>query len=378
MNPAIVTIEPSMIRALHSRKRPTSFDLGIGQPTLPPDMRYFEAASRWTAEHGCGYAPTAGDHDLRTAIAAHYGYPNLDRTENVCITVGSQEAVYTVMTALLDPAQDEVLIVDPAFMVYSKIARLLGVEHKTVELPAKHDFAFDADLILSAVGPRTRLIVICSPSNPTGRVISERDVAAISRALLDRPGPPVYVLHDEIYRELRFTDDLGDFGRHYPYTIAINSLSKSNAMPGLRLGWAIAPEDVTAQVIKLHGWVASCASTYSQRVATEVFRTGDLGSHRGWYAAQLDQVLNLARSMGVRHIEPEGAFYVCVDAGVADDRAFANDLLEQRDVVAIPASIFSRNMRGWLRTSFVAPFDQYKEGFERLVAFAESAKKVAV
>ncbi len=367
-----------MIRALHSRKRPTSFDLGIGQPTLPPDMRYFEAATRWTAEHGCGYAPTAGDQKLREAIAAYYAYPGLDRAENVCVTVGSQEAVYTVMTALLDPRRDEVLIVDPAFMVYNKIARLLGVDHRTVELRAEDDFAFDPDLILSAIGPKTRMIVICSPSNPTGRVVSKAAVATIARALLERPGPPIYVLHDEIYRELRFTDDVGDFARHYPHTIAINSLSKSNAMPGLRLGWAIAPADAIAEVVKLHGWVASCASTFSQRVALEVFHARDLHSHRFWYAEQRDRVLALLRSMGIRHVEPEGAFYVCIDVGVADDRAFAGDLLERADVVAIPASIFSPNMRGWLRTSFVAPFDRYKEGLERLAAFAQETKQVAV
>jgi aspartate/methionine/tyrosine aminotransferase len=378
VNPAVTAIEPSQIRAIHARKKPTSIDLGIGQPTLPPNMAHFEAATAWTAKHGCGYSPNAGETELREAIAAHYAYPGLNRAQSVCVTVGSQEAVYVAMTGLLDPAQDEVVIADPAFMVYSKIARLNGVRTKLAQLRAVDDFAFDADTILGAIGPRTRLIVICSPSNPTGRVISEQAVIEISKALLDRPGPPIYVLHDEIYRELIFTPGAGDFAKHYPYTIAINSLSKSNAMPGLRLGWMIAPADVMPELIKLHGWVSSCASTYAQRVALEVFQANDLRAHHTWYASQRDLVVELARSRGARHIVPEGAFYLCVDTGVPDDAAFAHALIDGADVLAIPASIFSSAMSGWLRTSFVAPFERYREGFDRLLAFAAEYRAVAV
>jgi aspartate/methionine/tyrosine aminotransferase len=378
MNPHIAAIEPSQIRAIHARKRPTSIDLGLGQPTLPPEIAHFEAATAWTAAHGCGYSPNAGESDLREAIAAHYAYPGLDRAQNVVITVGSQEAVYLAMTGLLEPLEDEVVIVDPAFMVYSKIARMNRARIKLARLDVARDFAFDADTILGAVGPRTRMIVICSPSNPTGRVIDEQTVIEVSRALLDRPGPPIYVVHDEIYRELVFVDGAGDFARHYPYTIAINSLSKSNAMPGLRLGWLIGPPEIMPQLIKLHGWVASCASTFAQQVALDVFKTNDLRAHHGWYRRQRDLVVDLARRHDVRHIVPEGAFYLCVDTGVADDAAFANALIEQEDVLAIPASIFSAAMAGWLRTSFVAPFETYREGFERLLRFAADRRAVGV
>jgi len=370
MNPAVLNVEASLIRAIHSRKKATSIDLGLGQPTLPPAIAHFEFATRWTAENGCGYASNIGDPDLREAIARHYAYPALDRAANVIVTMGSQEAVYVAMTTLLDPAHDEVIITDPAFMVYSKIARMNGVRVKHLQLDPREGFAFDADRILGAVGPRTRLIVICSPSNPTGRAVSKQAVAEISAALLDRPGAPVYVLHDEIYRELVYSDDIGSFAQHYPYTIAINSLSKSNAMPGLRLGWLIAPADVVPEIVKLHGWVCSCASTYAQRVAFSIFETNDLAAHRSWYVQQKNEVVALASELRVPYVEPEGAFYLCLDLGVPNSIAFANALVDDEDVLVIPGSAFGPSMEGWIRTSFVAPFDRYREGLERVVRYA--------
>jgi len=341
----------------------------LGQPTLRPKPEYFERAAQWVRAHGCGYSSNVGDIDLREAIAHHYNYPALNGAENVCVTSGSQEAVYLVMKSLLDPAQDEVLVVEPAFMVYTKIAKVEGIALKVVEMPAQTHFALDADRILEGLGPRTRMIVLCSPANPTGRVISKAGVKKIAAALLARPGPRAYVMHDEIYRELLFTADAGNFGDHYPYTIAINSLSKSNAMPGIRLGWAIAPADIVPALGKVHGWVSSCASTYAQRVAYDIFASDDLAGHREWYAAQRAAALAAAGEHGLEAVEPPGAFYVCLNLGVRNGRRFAEALIEHCDVVAVPGEAFGATMTGWLRTSFVAPADRIREGYARIAAF---------
>jgi aspartate/methionine/tyrosine aminotransferase len=291
MNPAIAAVTGSTIRALHAKRRPTSINLGIGEPTLRPNIAHFEAATRWIAENGCRYSTNIGDADLRAAIAAKYAYPTLAHADNVCITTGSQEAVYVTMRTLLDPAVDEVLVVEPAFPVYVKIAQIEGVRCARVAIDPQAIDAFDAETILAAVTPATRLIVICSPCNPTGRVITRATVKRIAGGLLARGGEPVYILHDEIYRELVYTDDVGEFGKVYPYTISINSLSKSNALTGLRIGWMMAPAEIMPQLVKMHGWLTSCASTYAMRVAMEIFRTDDLGSHLPWYAAQRTRVL---------------------------------------------------------------------------------------
>ena len=370
MNPAIEAVSGSLIRALHAKRRPTSINLGIGEPTLMPDVASFERATHWIAEHGCRYSTNIGDADLREAIAHHYGYPGLDHPENVCIMTGSQEAVYVAMTTLLDPAEDEVLVVEPAFPVYGKIARINGVPLRTIGIDPREPDAFDAERILAAVGPKTRIVVIGSPSNPTGRVLTRASVKRIADGLLARGGKPVYVLHDEIYRELTYTDDAGYFGKVYPHTLVVNSLSKSNALTGLRLGWLIASADVMPHIVKMHGWATSCANTFAQRVAYDIFANDALGVHRAWYAAQREAVLGIVRDLGLEHVEPEGAFYLCVRVGAPDTLDFAEALIEEKDVVAVPGHIFSPLLVGWLRTSFVGPVADIREGLGRIAALA--------
>jgi len=373
MNPRVTSLAPSAIRALHAKKRATSIDLGLGEPTLLPDVSHFEEATRWVARHGCRYSSNPGDDDLRHAIATHYGYPGLDGAANVCITTGSQEAVYVAITAVMDPAEDELLIVEPAFPVYAKVAQMDGIAVRRVALQPDDGFAFDVEPIVAAIGPTTRMIVICSPCNPTGRVIDDAAVRALSDALAARPGPPIYVLHDEIYREQMYVDDAGWFARYYPHTISVNSLSKSNALTGLRIGWVIAQHDVAAAIVKAHAWVTSCASTFAQRVALAIFAANQLAAHSAWYSAQRDAAVAAARAAGLDCYEPEGAFYLCLRAGVADSNAFCHELLAERDVVAIPGRIFSESMEGWLRTSFVAPPDVLAEAYRRIAEMAAVA-----
>jgi aspartate aminotransferase len=370
VNPLVVAAEASTIRALHARRRPSSIDLGMGEPTLRPDLASFEAATRWVGEHGCRYSPNSGEPELRAAIASHYAYPSLDRAENVCVTTGSQEAVYVTMKALLDPQTDEVLLVEPAFPVYAKVAQIEGIALRRVVLGPGDGFAFDADRIIEAVGPRTRMIVLCSPCNPTGRVIGTQSVRRIVDALGRRAGPPVYVLHDEIYREQRYVDDLGVFGLHYPYTLAVNSLSKSNALTGLRLGWVMGPPDVMPEIVKMHGWTTSCASTFAQRVALDIFEHKALDAQRQWYSAQRDAAVGHARESGLTFVEPEGAFYLCLCVGGTDTLAFCHALIDECDVVAVPGNIFASSMEGWIRTSFVAPPESIREGYRRIASFA--------
>ena len=377
MNPAIEAVGGSLIRALNAKRRPTSINLGMGEPTLLADVAHFESATRWIAAHGCPYSTNIGDADLRAAIAAYYAYPGLDHPDNVCITTGSQEAVYVVMRTLLDPARDEVLIVDPAFPVYAKIAQVEGIPQRRLSLDPRAADAFDPERILAEVRPNTRMIVIGSPSNPTGRVISKASAGRLADGLLARGGPPVYVLHDEIYRELIYTHDAGEFGKVYPYTVVVNSLSKSNALTGLRMGWLIAPLATIPHIVKMHGWVTSCASTFAQRVGYEIFAARELTVSQPWYAAQRTGVLAIARELRLEYIEPEGAFYLCVNVGAQDTLAFAEALLAERDVVAIPGHIFSPLLRGWLRTSFVGPLPDVREGLSRIAAFASERRSPA-
>jgi aminotransferase len=372
VNPRLATIEPSLIRAIASKRRATSIDLGLGEPTLLPQQRFVDAAARWVAEHGVKYTANAGDATLRAHIAARYAYPAMNDARNVCVMNGSQEAMSVAIKTLLDPARDAVLVVDPSYPAYAKIAQLEGIAVETLAMPAATDFAYDVDAIVAALTPATRLIVIGSPSNPTGRVLTRGDAERLAAALGARAGAPVWVLHDELYRELTYVDDAGALGAVYPYTIAVNGLSKSNALTGLRIGWTIAPAPLCDEIVKVHAWLTSTASTFGQRVALGIFEEpGALEEQAAWYRTQRAAVLDVMRASALRFVEPEGAFYVCVQpAGVTDSLAAALTLIERDDVVAIPGRTFGSSLEGWLRLSWVAPLDAFREGVARVAALA--------
>jgi aspartate aminotransferase len=373
-NPRIAAIESSLIRAIAARKKPDSIDLGLGEPTLLPQQRFIDAAARWVAEHGLRYTLNAGDESVRALIAAHYDYPGMRAARNVCMTAGSQEAVFVAIKTLLDPAVDELLVVAPAFPAYAKIAQLEGIAARHVHLSPDDGYAYDVERILDALEPATRVIVIGSPQNPTGRVLRDADARRLAAALLARPGPPVWILSDEIYRELTYVDEPGYMARYYPYTVVANSLSKSNALTGMRIGWLIAPDEAIEQLVKTHAWITATANTFAQRVAYEIFsEPGALAEQAAWYRAQQRRVTDVLATSGMEYVPIDGAFYACVrlpDGG--DSLAAALDLVEHGGVVAIPGVLFGPTLEGWLRLTWVAPIDTFAEGLRRIALRARS------
>jgi aspartate/methionine/tyrosine aminotransferase len=368
MNPRVVEIAGSLIREVALKRRETTIDLGLGEPSLRPNGAHFDHAMRYIAKNGIKYTQNAGDPALREAIAAHYKYPGMHAVHNVCVTTGSQEAMYVTIKTLLDPAKDELLVVEPTFPSYLKMARLEGVLARGVGMSESDDFALDAQRILAAVNERTRAIVICSPNNPTGRVIHRDQAQQLVRGLESRGGDPVWLIHDEIYREQTFDEEAAYFAEYYPYTIVTNSVSKSNALTGLRLGWIIGPDAFVANAIKSHAWLTSCADTFAQQVALHVFmQPGGIHEHRTWYRTQFSGVLEALERSGLRYIKPEGSFYACVrlpDGVKSYDAAL--QLVQEHDVLAIPGVAFGELFDGWLRLSWVSPLRSVSEGIGRI------------
>ena len=371
MNARIREIGGSVIREIAAKRKPTSIDLGLGEPSLLPNMQHLEKALEHVRERGLRYTVNAGDAALRRRIAEHYHYPQLSSAENVCITTGSQEATYAVLQTLLTPGKDELLIVEPAFPSYAKMATLQGATVRSVQMNEAENFAFDPERILAAVAPATRVIALCSPCNPTGRTISADAVAALAEGLQRRPGAPVWILHDEIYRELTYTGDAGYAAQRYAHTVVTNSLSKSNALTGLRLGWAMAPAAIAPHVVKVHAWLTSCADTFAQRVALEIFSTPDgLREHAAWYAQQRERVVETLRASGLRFIVPDGAFYACVKLpDEANSLVAAHVLADDYDVVAVPGVAFGACFAQWLRLTWVCSIEDFSEGLSRIGSF---------
>ncbi len=375
MNPRVLGIPGSLIRQIATKRRPDSIDLGLGEPTVMPTMAYLDAAMEDVRARGLRYSQTAGEPELRAAVAAHYAYPGMDRAENVCITTGSQEAMYAVLRTLLDPAKDELLVVEPAFPSYLKMAMLEGVAVRTVAMRAVDDFAFDAERIVAAIGERTRAIVICSPCNPTARVLREEEAHKLVAALERRGGESVWLIHDEIYREQTFVEDASELARIYPHTIVTNSLSKSNALTGLRIGWFVGPTALVEQATKTHAWAVSCADTFGQHVARHIFADPNgIREHAAWYAEHGAAVVGALRASGLHFAPIDGSFYASVrlpEGRSSHDAAIA--LIERENVLTIPGSAFGASFEGWLRLSWVAPIETVRTGIERIAAFCGRA-----
>lgn len=374
MNPAVAALVPSLIRALAARRRPGDVDLGMGEPTLRPDVRFFEAATAWVRENGCPYTPNAGFAELREAVAAYHALPGRGAAENVCITVGSEEAVYLAIKAVLDPARDEVLGVEPGYLAYPKLCAMEGVRHRAVALDADDGFRPDAARVLAALGRDTRMLVLNSPSNPSGRVWPQAELRALADGLAARPGPPVWVLSDEVYRELWYTPAPPvSIAALWPHTLVAGSLSKSNALTGLRVGWLVGPVGAVAEAVKVHQLVNTAASTFSQVVAREVFaEPGSLAAHRPLYAARRAELRGWMDGAGLDWVVPEGAFYALVRLPpplAGDSLAAALALLERHRVVSTPGVAFGAGGEGWLRISWVAEAEALREGIGRIAGF---------
>lgn len=373
MNPLIRDIPPSAIRALNDQKRPDAIDLGLGQPLLLPDMAPFEEALEWVRRYGCPYSPNAGFPELRAAIAGHFAYPGLDRAENACVTVGSQEALYLAIKGLLDPARDEALVVTPTFPAYQKLCHMEGVALREALLDPDADFRPDARRVLAAVTPRTRLVCLASPCNPTGRVWPESELRALCDGLGALPDPP-YLLSDEVYSDLYYDENRpASPARLYPRTLVASSLSKSCSLTGLRLGWLLAPSEVAPTLFKTHQFAVSCADTVAQRAALAIFgRPSLLSAHLPHYREQHAAICAALTAAGLAYVRPEGAFYCMVrlrGPSARDSMAAALTLMKRYNVVAIPSSVFG--VEGMLRLSFVAAPDVLAEGVRRIAHLVE-------
>jgi aspartate aminotransferase len=355
-----------MIRQVFDRARPGSINLGLGEPDLATPEVIKEAAVKVVRERKNGYTPQAGILELRELVAADYPPLNLS-PDQVVITAGSEEALYLALMTLIDEG-DEVLLPDPGFVAYPTIVQMAGGRPIYYELAAQNDFAFDADEFRRALTPRTKVVVCCSPSNPTGRSLTAVDLEAIAEAL---QGTGVYLLSDEIYRELYYTPERPpSASSFYERTIVISGLSKSMSMTGWRLGWIAGDAEVIRSALVLHGYVTTCASAISQKTALAAWTPAAIVARdeiRRTFARRREQLLSLLSSELQRNaVAPDGAFYTMLDVR---DRGASMDVVEaflDQGVITVPGGAFGRQSEGFVRVSFCADLDALTEGVARM------------
>ena len=376
-NPRLVALPASGLRVVQHRMRPTSIDLGIGQPSLMPDLEPFEAATQWIREHGCPYPPYNGIPELRAAVAQLYGGRDHGKADNVCVTNGSQEAIYLAIKTLLEPGRDEVLVVNPGYPSYARCCALEGIACRSVDAHARDGFRIKAHALLEALRPETRMIVLGSPANPSGALLMPEDVAELARGLGARSGPPVIVVVDEVYRELTYaTPSYPSMADAYPNTYVVQSLSKSCALTGLRVGFLIGPEEGVSLATRAHMLMLMSVSVYSQHVALEIVRKPErLRAQVPWYVAQRAAMLESVAAGDVPIIVPDGAFYTMVrlpERWRTDSLGAAHALLDEQDVVTVPGFLFGSQAEGYLRVTWSADPASVREGFARIGRFIQA------
>src|ERR1041384_3452217 len=359
-------IEKSVIRQIFDRALPGSLNLGLGEPDLPtPDIIRHEAA-RVISEQQNGYTTHAGLPAPREKVANEYSYLE-GKPERVIITAGSQEALYLALLSLVDEG-DEVLLPNPGFVAYPTIVRMAGGTSKFYRLPRETGFAFDRDEFRRALTPRTKVVVCISPSNPTGRVLTNEDLASIVDAVRDQGA---YLISDEIYRELYYTPERPEtLSTFYDRTIVISGLSKSMSMTGWRLGWLCGEEPVVQAALVLHGYVTTCASAVSQKASlvswteeAEVARAG----FRETFRARRDHLIRLIESeLGLRAVTPDGAFYTMLDVSKYGPSMRVAEALLNQKVITVPGAAFGSESEGLLRVSFCADHETLTEGVQRI------------
>jgi aminotransferase len=365
VNQVLADIQPSYIRALNDRKRPTSLNLGLGEPSVRPDRDLVEAGLERFHNGVQGYTTNAGLPELREHIARFRKDVGADAAR-MMVTLGSQEAVFTALGAMLNPG-DEIVVMDPAFNIYGPISRLFGAKPVSVTMDPDEGFALHADKVRAAITPRTKAVCVVSPGNPTGRALNEKDARALA-AMAEDTG--VTLLVDEIYRELHHTPapapSPGEYTRR---AITIGGMSKNCAMTGMRLGWVILPDYLSSTAFKLHQLCATCAPALSQHIAIAAFEKGALFRHRSMYTDRLDVTLAAVKEhLGLAPRRPEGAFYLMLDlrkAGVPSVD-ISNALLEHKDVVMVPGEAFGPSTQGFFRLSFAQDTPIVLEGIRRL------------
>lgn len=360
-------VAPTLIRQIFERALPDSINFGLGEPDLPTPEFMRQEAARVALEEQNGYTSHAGLPALREKIAASYPHLNLNQNQ-VCVTVGSQEAMTAAFLAIVDDG-DEVLIPNPSFPAYENCVKISGGEPIYYRLPADKDFGFDIEEFKSKITAKTKVAVVISPSNPTGKIFTAEDLRQIADVLKDTG---IYLISDEIYSDLYFTDDAPhSASEFYDRTIIVSGLSKSLSMTGWRVGWVASSQtDVVKACLTLHGFLTVCTSTISQKASllgwTEEAENAKAEA-RKIYKQRGEYLIDLFKNeLGLNATSPEGAFYTMLDVRpIGDDLEVAEKFLQNR-VITVPGIAFGDEAKGFLRVSFCQSEEKMAEGVRRM------------
>ena len=361
-------IEISIIRQMNNKANPDTINLGIGQLPYQPPLLLRLAGAQAFLGGKTRYTPTKGDLNLRDLIAREHQLITRKKTssEDVIVTVGAEEALDIVCRASLDEG-DEVLIPEIFFSVYDTLPRMNRAFPITYKLTL--DFGIDIEDLESKITDRTKLVFINTPSNPTGRVLTRRELIRLAEVLEGHPD--VYIISDEIYSHLYFEEQPASMSEFSDRVITINGISKRASATGLRIGWTIAPEEVTKELVKVHQYGVTSAASTSQLAAIPVLK-GECFEDEEKYRALLRKnrdltIQRLSEIQDVRLIQPKGAFYCFPDIShYGNSQEVADRILKEENVLTIPGVAFGQKGDSYIRISYAIDTEQLQEGLGRI------------
>ena len=372
----IVTIPPSGIRKFFDivSEMKDAISLGVGEPDFDTPWHIREEGIYSLEKGRTFYTSNAGLKDLKIEICNYLKRRfdvEYDYNKEVMVTVGGSEAIDIALRAMLNPG-DEVLIPQPSYVSYTPCTDGVPV---TIQLEEKDKFRLTKEKLLEKITPKTKVLVLPFPNNPTGSIMEAEDLAEIAKVCVEKD---LFVISDEIYSELTYKGQhctIAAFPGMKERTVLINGFSKSFAMTGWRLGYACAPEIILKQMLKIHQFAIMCAPTTSQYAAVEALRNGDhdVVEMREAYDQRRRYLVKALRDMGFDCYEPQGAFYVFPSIkkfGMTSDE-FALKLLEEEKVAVVPGTAFGDCGEGYLRISYAYSLNDLKRALERMERFVK-------
>ncbi len=375
----IVNIQPSGIRKFFDivSEMKDAISLGVGEPDFDTPWHIRDEGIYSLEKGRTFYTSNAGLKELKIEIARYlkrrfdleYDYNN-----EVIVTVG------IAMRAMLDPG-DEVLIPQPSYVSYEPCCRLANGTPVIIELQAENEFRLTKEELEAAITPKTKLLVLPFPNNPTGAVMERHNLETVAEIVEKYD---LFVLSDEIYAELTYFEEnnhvsIASLPGMKERTIVINGFSKSHAMTGWRLGYACGPQVILEQMLKIHQYAIMCAPTNSQYAAVDALRNGDsdVAAMREEYNGRRRYLMHTFEEMGLSCFEPFGAFYVfpCIKEFGMTSEEFAEKLLMEEKVAVVPGTAFGASGEGFIRISYAYSLDSLKNALTRVRRFIEKLQK---
>lgn len=382
LSPTVTSLKKSGIRKFFDllEDMDNVVSLTVGQPDFVTPWHIREAGIESLERGKTYYTSNAGTLELRNEIASYLSRRfdlTYDPKKEITVTVGGSEAIDMAIRSLVVPG-DEVIIPEPCFVCYEPLVKMAGGIPVIIDTSARDKFKLTPEKLAAAITPKTKLLVLAYPNNPTGAVMTRDDLEKIAQVLRQTN---IVVLSDEIYAELTFGfrhTSIVSLPGMRERTVLASGFSKAYAMTGWRLGYVCAPAPISEQILKLHQYAIMCAPTTSQLAAVEAMKNGD--SDIEYMAEQYNfrrrYIYRGLSDIGIESFEPEGAFYIYPEIGKfgLSSEEFCNRLLYDYHCAIVPGTAFGRSGEGFARISYAYSVNHIDAALERIEAFIKTLR----